>query len=359
MARLALIGALAAMLACHSAAGTGLPPQTYAVDGFKVAVSLRPETARIVLGQPVWVSYVVENRLRRDIRIIVGYEMQIAENRLRFRLSALRSDGKLLTPPPPAKYWSGNYMSGPQDIPAGKSHTVFFLLQSLLPIEQPGTYTLKCRRLLRILKSRPGTVWHPNEKPIEIDTGATATLTIMPADPHALGEVIDRLGREAVVDSWSDAIERTRGALAAIRDERTIPWLVRLLRTRDDANKSRALGALAKYDNQTAFEAIKSALGTVGGDIANTTTPQLAAQMAGVVRFESAIALSKSPYPDALPFLYSLRKDRQEDVRLEVVHAAGGHVSQETTAILREMSGDSSERVSSEARRYLGLRSKR
>src|SRR5690606_33185903 len=87
-------------------------------------------------------------------------------------------------------------------------------------------------------------------------------------------------------------------------------------------------------------------------DVKNTTK-ELANQSAANLRHSVAVALSKSPHPEAIPYLLSKRNDTSEGVRITIVHVLGNLKEEEAVPILTEMTLDKSEMVSKEAKRHL------
>jgi len=64
-------------------------------------------------------------------------------------------------------------------------------------------------------------------------------------------------------------------------------------------------------------------------------------------------SISRSPHPEAIPFLLSKRDDEMDEIRLTVVHALGRMSANRARPILEEMKNDKSATVRGEARRYL------
>ena len=120
------------------------------------------------------------------------------------------------------------------------------------------------------------------------------------------------------------------------------------------------MDALAKFKHDDALRGIKAGLVTQAADMrAHATTDALAGQLADNIRHSAAVALSRSPHPEAMKLLLSLWQDPYYAVRIDVLHALGKMKSAEALELLRKMSTDSNETVRNEALRYLKLRTEK
>jgi len=135
------------------------------------------------------------------------------------------------------------------------------------------------------------------------------TYSIVAQDKEKMGALIQDLGDRIIKERGMEPDSPLK-YLSTINDERAIPYLVKALGTDDSGLRHQALSALAKFNNETAFQALKKGMGTTGDEIGNATTPKIANQLADNLRLAAANALSISPYPEAKPFLISRRKRR-------------------------------------------------
>lgn len=90
-------------------------------------------------------------------------------------------------------------------------------------------------------------------------------------------EAIEDLGTTMLTARW-DKAEAAAVNLSYIQDERVIPYFGRVLETNDYELKFKALGALAKFNDDGAFQTIKKGMETRREDIGNTTNEKVANQ---------------------------------------------------------------------------------
>ena len=355
-----------ALLAIRTLIGEPRPsPYTeYSAKGARISVALKPNKTTVLLGEPLHISLVVKNVSAQPLQIMVGKDVvPESGNEARFIFSARRSDGLTVLPAPlPLRYvGSIDYMTGPNKIPAHSEYRIERFLPSELMITAPGKYKIFCRKRLEILRPGKDGGWDQTQKSEFVSTLSQTEITVQPKNAKALGEVIDRLGTVLTAahpdeSGVYESVEHAFVELNAINDTRAIKWFVTLLEKRNSTYKGEAIQALAKYDSQIAFNAIISALSTIGADLRDWTTATQKSDAAQAVRQDAARALAASPYRAALDALYALRRDPNKFIRLQVVHTAGARTSAESTAILMEMVHDRETLVSDEASRYLLLR---
>ena len=139
--------------------------------------------------------------------------------------------------------------------------------------------------------------------------------------------------------------EEAAEALEYIQDERVIPYFIRASETNRYGLKFSALSALSKFDSESAFKALQNGLETEGED--------------NNIYHVAAGALARSPHPGAIPYLLSKRRHPYDGVRLTILHVVGKMNPEEAIPILMDMVHDESEIVSTEAKRYLELLSKK
>ncbi len=170
------------------------------------------------------------------------------------------------------------------------------------------------------------------------------------SEPATLGEQIRRLGR-TMLTAHGPAAREAAKALSLIDDERVVPWYAKVM----DGNtydayelKLTALDRLRRFPGDAALEGLKKGTKT---DRRGESDPN--------VRLSAAIALSRSPHPQARNLLLSMWEDPFSSVRVTVVQAIGEKDSEGSLALLRKMSKDPDECVRNEALRYLKLRTEK
>lgn len=320
---------------------------------YKVKATLVPDKETIMLGEPSFLSYIVNNESNQDLQVVVGGDYRNALGRPdTFSVKVLGKDGKQV-PQPDAGLSLGGII-GAEKIPTHGSYTFKLFLPAWATFEKTGYYSIAAQKTLRLSKFTPGK-WDIKEKTIDIKSQASARVTVIPQDKKKMGELITDLGNRIYAESGVGSDSAIQ-LLSSIDDDRTIPYFAKALSTNNYGLRHQALSALAKFNNESAFQALKKGVMTKGEEIGNTSTLELANQLADNLRLAAANALSKSPYPEAIPFLLSRRNDSYYGVRVTILHVLGKMDPKEAIPLLKEMSHDPNKIVSDEAKRYLKLR---
>lgn len=179
---------------------------------------------------------------------------------------------------------------------------------------------------------------------------------VEPMDPVAAGKLIAELGPK-MLGKDSRESENARRRMSLIEDERVIPWYVKLLETDRRDAKFAALDQLARFKSDEVLADLKKGMATKGADIENGTFSR--EEVAGEVRHCAALALARSPNPEAKKLLLTMWNDRSYGVRVTVVQTAAGMDSAESLVVLQKMAKQGGDDVRGEAVRCLGVRESR
>lgn len=331
--------------------------ETYRVNNHQIEVTLVPDKPAIMLGEPTYISFVVQNHSDVNLAVVVGGDYR---NRLgrpeSFTVAVTDKDGKNVFQPNAGMSMGG--LMGPQKLPAKGNYIFRLFLPNWATFKKTGNYSIFTSRDLQIVEG-PLEDWFNTEKTSKIHVQASTHIDVTPYNSKKMGALISNWGDTMLTKENSlSQYENSQSAahmLSALQDVRTIPYFAKALDTRNYGLMFKSLNALAKFDNKTAFEILKKGMKIQGKDIANTTTTELANQSAGEIRLTAAQALSNSPYPGSIPFLLTQRHDTYVGVRITVVQAAGKLEPETAIPILQEMSNDKDKQVSDEAKRYLKM----
>ena len=316
--------------------------ETYTVDGFEIQTRLVPDKTIIMLGEPVHVSFIVENHSHQDVQVLVGGDYRNGLGRPESFTVTVQGEGSRHVPQPDAGLGMGG-VSGPVPITAGGNYAFRLLLPHWATFQEVGNYTMVAKRILNLGK-HTSDLYDIRTKTTDVPTEASTKFRVVPLAEVRMGDIINRLG-SAMFRKYSNESEEATDALDYIQDERVIPYFVRASETNRYGLKFNSLHALSKFDSESAFVALRNGLETEGEDIN--------------IYLSAAGALAMSPYPDAIPYLLSKREHPCEGVRMTILHALGEMKPDEAIPILQEMTHDKSESVSAEAKRYLELLSKK
>lgn len=312
-------------------------------DGHLVEINLIPDKSEILINEPVYFSFQIKNLSTDDIGFVQGGDYRNEFGRPEsFKVTAIGENGKLAKAVESRFNMGG--MIGFSKIPAGESLVVRLLSAHWFNFEHPGKYSVRCGRQRQIIISKYDSSG-VSEKlklagfPVEV----AAAITVKADNYREMDSIIENIGKEIFSDNPEKALEAVK-ALTFIDDKRVIRHFDKLIEN-ILLNEERpfydvrfyAFRPLAKFVDQMALKAILKAINSSNND----------------VRREVSIALSKSLNPNAEKHLLSMRFDKFDAIRLDVVHFWGAKKTSASTAILKKMLKDESEMIRNEAKRYL------
>jgi hypothetical protein len=176
--------------------------QLYRLKDWKLEVSLVPEQASLMPGEPIYLAYTIRNESNEDLGVIIGADGDVNGRPTRFDVRAKREDGRVMPTRPSGGPGFGG-MSGPQRIPAGGTYTLSLFLPEWLNFTTPGHYTITAARTLDIGKYARDFSWQNPGALSHLVTEASATVSVIPFSSEAFGEAI---------------VARSRVMLASIHD---------------------------------------------------------------------------------------------------------------------------------------------
>lgn len=323
------------------------------IDPNMIEVSLVPDKATFMLGEPIYISFIVENESDQNLQVIVGGDYRNALGRPEsFTLTITDQKGNKV--PQPEIGMSMGGLFGPEKLPSKGQYTFRLFLPNWATFEKTGSYTITAQRTLNILTDDPNMNWPLQYETTDIQARATAEIEVVPLNNKQMGALIDQLAKE-MLNAKDDPAAAAAKKLQNIQDERVIPHFIKVLKNHNYYYiKSISLRALSKFDNDDAFEALKYGLTVTGKDfIARATTMEVADSVAKNIKITAIHAISNSPHPEAINFLLSKRNDEMFEIRLTVVHALGRMRADRAVPILEEMQDDSNETIRNEVKRYL------
>lgn len=337
--------------------------ETYTVDGYDIQTRLVPDKTTIMLGEPVYISFIVDNRLDQDLDVLVGGDYRNGLGRPESFTVTVQGEDNRHVPQPDAGPGFGGLLR-PEKIPAGGNYAFRLFLPHWATFQEVGNYTMVASRTLS-LRKHTSELGNLMEFGTQVQMRASTKFRVVPLDESKMGNIIDRLGsamfrtfvKESEIEGLDDAmvgeyvrkfVNRSTEAFHAldyIQDERAIPYFLKALEPNSHGLKFSALRGLSKFNNESAFMALRKGLETEGED--------------NNIYLAAAWGLIRSPHPEAIPYLLSKRRHPYEGVRMTVLHVLDEMKPEEAIPILMDMVNDESERVSTEAKRYLELLSRK
>lgn len=308
-------------------------------NGVSITSGFIPDASSIIIGEPVFLTFVVSNRADQPFQFIFFGDSN-------FLIAATNASGV----PARNNHQGGGYSGAGTRVSVlrGRGYTERVLLNSWCGFDQPGDYTVTCRYTFR---NFPGYgIFGP---PIL----TVFKLTVLPTDPKRVTEIIETWGK--VVET-NGSLHEAALALAEINDPRTIPYLAVLVMKGNDINYI-AVNALARFTNNlAAADALTSAL--KNGDEFQTYVPQVASTALrnfhqtdwatrrllpgltnsdGTIRIQTARAVSWTGSKLAFDPLCSLLSDESNSVRYVAAQAIGRLGDERSYAVLTNLLVDS------------------
>jgi hypothetical protein len=329
-----------------------LSAAVYQADSWSVDVTVAPDKPAVMLGEPTWLSFTVRNLSEDDLQILVGGDYQNELGRPdTFQVKTVGRDGKWVSQPEVGLESGG--LIGPRDLPAGGTHVFRLFVPHWAKFQEPGIYTISCRRTLQLLRPAAGIDFR-KQATVDVITDARTTLEVQPPDDRRMGEVVQALGEIMLQAEGEKPGDEAVIALAWIDDARVVPYFRRALAIRSYALRFVAVQALAKFTTDEALAGLKAGLAMSAAEF-SYAAPEKQPQLAANIRALAARALSRSQHPRARELLLAQRHDESENVRITVVRAWSRMPPAQALPILQEMTGDPSTQVSDEAKRYVSL----
>ena len=183
--------------------------------------------------------------------------------------------------------------------------------------------------------------------------------TIVPRDDAKMGKLIASLGAKIRALKPNHSDDKAEQMLAAMHDERIIPYWIVLAEKPHFSPRITACRALGHYKTDEAFAALKKLLKTTADEVrGSATTPEGDEGCAKAVRHWAIDGIGASPHPKALPLYWTFANDPYYGVRLWVLQKAAEVKTPEARAIIQKMTSDENETVRNEAVRYQKLLAK-
>lgn len=317
-----LLGFLLSIAAASLAEGaTFLQDYTNSTDGISLTAGFMPDATRIMVGEPLFLTFVVSNRADRP------FQFSHVRNEI-FTVTATHATGL----PVKSRYFGldGNGFMTLETVPPGKAYTCRIFLNERCVFDQPGDYTVTCRCDFGLFSNRT----NPPVKPVV----TVFPLKVLPADPQHVADII---GLWAHLIETNGALQEAALALAEINDPRTIPPLAALV-AKNSGNYV-AVNALARFTNDAAADALTVVLrqgedyvaGVAGTALRKSHQNDRAARalLSALtnaepnLRIEGARAVSWTGSELAFAPLCSLLQDASHSVRYAAAEAIGrlGH----------------------------------
>ena len=356
------------------------------IDPSTIEASLVPEKNAINIGEPIFVTFTLLNNGKRDLGVNLGDRIYFdapSDPKSYFKFTITDAQGhELAQIPGHGPGMTVVSLPVPCKLTAGGEYTAPLFLPMRVVFDKPGDYAISVTKTAEFsLPTDPQkSLFGYTAALLTIDKTATANIKVVPADTEKMGRLIDALGEKLVANGKSttqDQMEHARidkdwfhGGLkagdgyllltkfTAIHDERVIPWLLRTATTTSNISfREETLRALATFNSDAAFDALKTAMATPAKDVPNapfnTNEDSKAALIPPDTIFRTTVlsAITDCQNPGAIPYALTFRHDPYAGMRGCVVYMACLRMKpEESVPVLRELAGDTDHNISSEAK---------
>jgi hypothetical protein len=163
-------------------APAALSQQDYQLGNWKLQVSLVPEKASFVAGEPINLSFTIRNNSTQDLQVLlVADTFNWLYRPERFTIQVVREDGlrvpiRELPPGRPG----GNRKIGPEKIPANGTYSFSLSLSDWVDLKEPGSYTVTAARTLDISEFKRDNSWQDPNNLSHLTAQASAKVSVAP-----------------------------------------------------------------------------------------------------------------------------------------------------------------------------------
>lgn len=264
--------------------------------GCPLEITLVPDTTTPIVGQPVYVTLRATTTCAKKLHVLDGGDYRNQFGRAdSFTVTMTDASGKGIKPLDAGPGFGG--MIGPQPLAKDQPFDKRLLLGHWFDPQPPGRYTITVSKKLHI-----GEASTPDEKDkVQIPVSASAIVDFRAGTPAELGALIDATGERAL--SEGDASDEAIRVLTSFKDERTVPWFVKLISGKRESQRIYGVWGLRPYGTDEAVNALEKALGEK--DLA----------------ISAAQTLAENPHPRAWDVLWANRAHKDDNVRLTALHA--------------------------------------
>ena len=338
--------ALAALLALAPLAAIHTPARAraedYWLDGYEVGVELKPQRESFLLGEPVELVLVFDNRSGTAVELLLSGEGGRGWPD-GFDVSVTGPDGK--PAPRPARREEGRGGRANIFLPVrhdGLASTLYLTvpLKNWVRPEKPGVYKVSLRRGVVAGPYEGKHSLRPETTKPRAELRLETEFKVVEGGDARVGELVEELGAKMLACDPSFSGAATRH-LAALEDERAVkPLAEAVAKCKTQSVRYPALLGLGRFSTDAAFGALRAAASDADEDF----------------RALAAQAIAGNKHPKAWALLLSMRNDSYFGVRLLVLHALEQRDTESARRVVWEMTNDKHPSVRDEALRFLQQR---
>lgn len=329
-------------------------PQAQTLPDGTVSTRLEMSKDTVMVGEPAYFYFVVTNHLAQEIFVEEGgdYRNELGRPET-FQVTVTNQAGD--TVHMPRISWTAGGMFGFRAIPPKGEARFNLFLSDWATIEKEGDYRVQAAKSLRVSPFNAFTT-HDYSRIRSFPEHAEAFFHATAKNEEAMGRLIETIGSAMLEEDYHVNQDSLAHLLAAIHDERTIPYHTAVLKTSKSSGLIHvSIRALSNYTkNQAAREALVYATTIPFERFAERVTKiELAVGSANGIRAMAVDALAKQG-KSVVPFLLSLQGDEHYSVRLKVMQQVYRLDPTAALPMLEAYRTDADQRVRDEAIMLLG-----
>ncbi|BCU78804.1 HEAT repeat domain-containing protein [Luteolibacter sp. LG18] len=320
---------------------------TFAINGWPVKAALVPDKAEVMVGEPLFLTYQLQNAGRVPLTLRTYAEPTFFGDRPRMiSLSIADATGQpvpqpegpvLVTAPP--EFMEQSFL--PRD-----KYTARLLLSEWGAITTPGTYVVTAKRIASLNEKE--TDWVEGTRHSSASEGVIsveARVRVVAADPKRLAANIDLLANKMLTGKDDDAMPAAQ-TLAAYDDDRIVAPMIQAMETKEGWLQWTAMQALGRRPAEAAVDALAKKLAVNPHETPAYGPAEEGERLAEEFREDAARVLLTNRHPKAREVLARFRTDANPRIRLIVVRALSRSRTDEDLVLLRVMAtGDLDESV--------------
>jgi hypothetical protein len=276
----------------------------------KIRAGFIPNKAELVLGEPLEVTFLVENRGKLTFEFWFGGDYRGTGRHDRFKIAVTNKNGDAL-PDPIARVWNFGGLTRPVRLAPGQSFTNVIDLAQFRVVDKPGIYTVSCCFALDEHRGK-------EESPKPVVT-SVFKLIILDRTPERVTEVLNELIAKAQ-STIGQELRKTLALIARFGNEDAVPRLAQLAEKGAVELRVAGIGALSAIPTEASLDVVLAYLKDPDPQIRVAAAGSLGAMQKprGVDALLDALPKEKPPVAEAL--LLALGTSKAERVFPVITH---------------------------------------
>lgn len=209
-----------------------------------------PYKAQLVWGEPLQVTFTVENLGTNDFKFEFGGDYRGTGRHDRFKITITDADGKAL-PDPISHIFDFGGLLQPVNLKTGQIFTNVIDLTNFRVIDKPGIYTINCSFAF-------DERWSQKEATNPV-VNSTFTLTILERSPERVSKVLDELVAKAQSVQGHD-LDETLALIARFGRDEAVLRLAQMAESGAVERRAAALGALSMIPTDASLDIVLASL---------------------------------------------------------------------------------------------------